>query len=563
MHKPSVCRQEGGTVKTRCAIYTRKSTEEGLEQEFNSLDAQREACAAYILSQRHEGWSELPDIYDDGGYSGGNMDRPALKALLAKVAAGKVDVIVVYKVDRLTRALSDFAKIVDVLDAANSSFVSVTQSFNTTTSMGRLTLNVLLSFAQFEREVTGERIRDKIAASKAKGMFMGGPVPLGYNVVDRKLIVDDDEAATIRMIFTRYLELGSGRALQVELDQRGVRSKRRTYRGGRPYGEQPISRGPLYVILQNRIYVGDMVHKGKAYPGLQDAIIEPELFDRVQAKLASARVERRHGVNAREPSLLAGLMRDEHGRMMSPSHAVKQQRRYRYYVSQVDDARGDLTTAPAWRVGAVEIERIICCALTAEIRGRVDQRIRKGDLDSAVIIRIQDAGKNATAVLDHAPSSEQRALLLTLIRLIDVSTAHLTMKFKLDAIDALLGEHDALKVRVALPPALIRVGKQIRMLLGAEGNSTPADANLVKLLARAFAMRRAILESGSLDRAAAELGYGRDYAIALARISYLAPDIVNAILSGVQPRMMSATPLVKTPRLPFRWEQQCSMFGVA
>ena len=563
MHKPVGRHSEGGTAKIRCAMYTRKSTEEGLEQEFNSLDAQREACAAYILSQRHEGWTELPDIYDDGGYSGGNMDRPALKALLAKVAAGKVDVIVVYKVDRLTRALSDFAKIVDVLDAAGASFVSVTQSFNTTTSMGRLTLNVLLSFAQFEREVTGERIRDKIAASKAKGMFMGGPVPLGYNVVDRKLIIDNAEAATVRMIFTRYLDLGSGRALQVELDQRGVRSKRRVYRGGRPYGEQPISRGPLYVILQNRIYVGDMVHKGKAYPGLQDAIIEPELFDRVQAQLASARVQRRHGVNAREPSLLAGLMRDGHGRMMSPSHAVKQQRRYRYYVSQVDDARGNLTSAPAWRVGAVEIERIISCALSAEIHSRVDARIRKGDLDSAVIIRLQVAGKDATAVLDHAPSSEQRALLLALISRIDVSTTALTIDLKLDAIDALLAVADAFKVRVPLSPALVRIGKQTRMLLEVEGNPTPADANLVKLLARAFSMRKAILESGSLDQAAAELSYGRDYAIALARVSYLAPAIVKAILGGEQPKTMSATPLVKTPRLPYRWEQQCSMFGVA
>ncbi|WP_293945086.1 recombinase family protein [Sphingomonas sp.] len=563
MHKPAGRHGEGGTAKIRCAIYTRKSTEEGLEQEFNSLDAQREACAAYILSQRHEGWTELPDIYDDGGYSGGNMERPALKALLAKVAAGKVDVIVVYKVDRLTRALSDFAKIVDVLDAANASFVSVTQSFNTTTSMGRLTLNVLLSFAQFEREVTGERIRDKIAASKAKGMFMGGPVPLGYNVVDRKLIIDEGEAATVRMIFTRYLDLGSGRALQVELDQRGVRSKRRVYRGGRPYGEQPISRGPLYVILQNRIYVGDMVHKGKAYPGLQDPIIDPQLFDRVQAQLASARVQRRHGVNAREPSLLAGLMRDEHGRMMSPSHAVKQQRRYRYYVSQVDGARGDLAAAPAWRVGAVEIERIICCALTAEIHKRVHERSRKGDLDSEVITRLQNARRGATAVLDDAPGSEQRALLLLLIRRIDVSVAGLTIDWKLDAIDALLAEEDGLKVSVALPPALIRVGKQAKMLLETEGSATPADANLVKLLARAFAVRKAILESSSLDQGAAELGYGRDYAIALTRVSYLAPSIVKSILGGLQPKTLSATPLVRTPRLPYRWEQQCCLFGAA
>ena len=563
MHKPASRLGEGGTAKIRCAIYTRKSTEEGLEQEFNSLDAQREACAAYILSQRHEGWTELPDFYDDGGYSGGNMDRPALKALLAKVAAGRIDVIVVYKVDRLTRALSDFAKIVDVLDAAGASFVSVTQSFNTTTSMGRLTLNVLLSFAQFEREVTGERIRDKIAASKAKGMFMGGPVPLGYNVVDRKLIVDDGEAATIRMIFTRYLELGSGRALQVELDQRGVRSKRRTYRGGRPYGEQPISRGPLYVILQNRIYVGDMVHKGKAYPGLHDPIIDSELFDRVQAQLASARVQRRHGGNAREPSLLAGLMRDEHGRMMSPSHAVKQQRRYRYYVSQMDDARGDRTTAPAWRVGAVEIERIICCALTAEIHKRVHERSRKGDLDSGVIARLRNAAKVATAVLDQAPGSEQRAQLLTLIQRIDVSVAGLTIAFQLNALDPLLAKVEGLNVRVALPHALIRIGKQARMLLETEGSPTPADAGLVKLLARAFAVRKAILDSGSLDEAATQLGYGRDYAIALARVSYLAPSMVNSILSGKQPKALSATNLVRTPRLPYPWKQQCSMLGAA
>ena len=428
---------------------------------------------------------------------------------------------------------------------------------------GWLTLNVLLSFAQFEREVTGERIRDKIAASKAKGMFMGGPVPLGYNVVDRKLIIDEGEAATVRMIFTRYLELGSGRALQVELDQRGVRSKRRTYRCGRPYGEQPISRGPLYAILQNRIYVGDMVHKGTAYPGLQDRIIDQELFDRVQAQLASSRVQRRHGVNAREPSLLAGLMRDEHGRMMSPSHAVKQQRRYRYYVSQVDDARGDLAAAPAWRVGAVEIERIICCALTAEIHKRVHERSRTDNLDSAVIVQLQNAGRDAAAVLDHAPGSEQRALLLALIRRIDVSVAGLTIDFKLDTIDPLLAKKDGLKVRVPLPAALMRVGKQARMLLETEGNPTPADANLVNLLARAFAVRKAILESGSLDEATLKLGYGRDYAIALVRVSYLAPSMVKSILGGVQPKNLSATPLVRTPRLPYRWEQQCAMFGVA
>ena len=563
MGKSTTRQGEARSAKIRCAIYTRKSTEEGLEQEFNSLDAQREACAAYILSQRHEGWSEVSDIYDDGGFSGGNMNRPALKALLAEVATGKVDVIVVYKVDRLTRALSDFAKIVEVLDEAGASFVSVTQSFNTTTSMGRLTLNVLLSFAQFEREVTGERIRDKIAASKAKGMWMGGPVPLGYNVLERKLIINPAEAATVRMIYTRYLELGSGLALQVELDQRGIRSKRRVYRDGRPYGEQPISRGALYVLLQNRIYVGDMVHKGNAYPGLHDAIIDRDLFDQVQAQLELARVQRRNGSNAREPSLLAGLMHDGQGRMMSPTHAAKLQRRYRYYVSQTDDARGAPAVHPAWRVGAVEIERLVCSAVSEKIRQSIHAQSRKGDLDSAAINRLHDAGAAAIAVLDGAVGSQQRALLLLLVRRIDVSAGDLAIDLSLTPLDALLATYDSVTVRQVLPPALIRIGKQARLLLPGDGASTPADANLVKLLARAFAVRKVILESESLESAATRLGYGRDYAVALARVSYLAPDIVKAILDGTQPTKLGSTPLARTPNLPYRWDQQFAMLGFA
>ena len=265
----------------RCAIYTRKSTDEGLEQEFNSLHAQREACAAYILSQRHEGWRELPEPYDNGGFSGGTMDRPGLKQLLADVTAGKVDVIVLYKVDRLTRSLADFARIVEVLDGAGASFVSVTQSFNTTTSMGRLTLNVLLSFAQFEREVTGERIRDKFAASRRKGMWMGGVVPLGYRVVERKLLVDEAEAATVRRIFARYADLGSTAALAAELHEQGVTSKQRSLSDGTSYGGRPFSRGALAHLLQNRVYVGEVTHKGQSYPGEHQAIIVEELWAKV------------------------------------------------------------------------------------------------------------------------------------------------------------------------------------------------------------------------------------------------------------------------------------------
>src|SRR4030088_966343 len=269
------------TPRKRCAIYTRKSSEEGLEQEFNSLHAQREASEAYILSQRHEGWVVVPTAYDDGGFSGGNLERPGLQRLLADVRAGRIDVIVTYKVDRLTRSLADFARLIEIFDAHHVSFVSVTQQFNTTTSMGRLTLNVLLSFAQFEREVTGERIRDKIAASKKKGMWMGGNPPLGYTVRDRKLVVIEREAETVRHIFQRYADLGSVRLLKAELEAQGTVGKRWTSASGKTWGGKPIGRGALYLILQNRLYCGEIVHKDQSYPGEHRAIIDPALWDTV------------------------------------------------------------------------------------------------------------------------------------------------------------------------------------------------------------------------------------------------------------------------------------------
>ena len=273
--------------RVRCAIYTRKSSEEGLEQTFNSLDAQREACRSYIESQRHEGWRALSTTYDDGGFSGGTMDRPALTQLLADVEAGRLDTIVVYKVDRLTRSLADFARIVERLEAAGVSFVSVTQQFSTTSSMGRLTLNVLLSFAQFEREVTGERIRDKIAASKRKGMWMGGQVPLGYDLHDRQLLVNPEEADRVRLIFRLYLELKCVHRLTVELEARGMRSKVRLHQTGRTSGGHAFGRGALYAILKNRLYRGEIAHRDAVYPGQQAAIVSPELWDAAQALLAA------------------------------------------------------------------------------------------------------------------------------------------------------------------------------------------------------------------------------------------------------------------------------------
>ena len=319
----SGARQRG---RVRCAIYTRKSSEEGLEQEFNSLQAQREACEAFINSQRHEGWVCLRTGYDDGGFSGATMDRPALQRLLADIAAGRVDTIVVYKIDRLTRSLADFARIVEILDTKGVSFVSVTQQFNTTTSMGRLTLNVLLSFAQFEREVIGERIRDKIAASKRKGMWMGGVPPLGYRVQHRKLVIIDSEAEIVRSIFRRYAEIGSVQLLKEELDARRIKSKSWTSAAGRVIGGKSFSRGALYLMLQNRTYRGEIVHKDQSHPGEHPPVIDQPLWDAVQAQLAGNSGERNVGTRTRPSSLLTGLLFDRDGNRMTPSHAVKRAR---------------------------------------------------------------------------------------------------------------------------------------------------------------------------------------------------------------------------------------------
>jgi len=310
--------------KLRCAIYTRKSSEEGLEQEFNSLHAQREACEAYIASQRSEGWVLVRDQYDDGGISGGTLERPGLKRLLADVEDGLVDVVVVYKIDRLSRSLMDFSKLVEVFDRNGVTFVSVTQSFNTTTSMGRLTLNILLSFAQFEREVTAERIRDKVRASRMKGMWMGGVPPLGYEVKDRKLIVKEADAANIRWIFARFVEIGSGTELARELAARSIR----TSRGNR------IDKKYLYRLLNNRAYIGEAVHKGDSYPGEHDAIIDRSVWDKVHAILTESPRKRAARTRADTPALLKGLLYGPDGAAFSPTHTRKGGKLYRYYVSQ-------------------------------------------------------------------------------------------------------------------------------------------------------------------------------------------------------------------------------------
>jgi site-specific DNA recombinase len=394
MPRRSAASAKTGRQRVHCAIYTRKSTEEGLEQDFNSLDAQREACEAFIASQKHEGWVALPTYYDDGGYSGGTLERPALQRLLDDIRGSKVDVVVVYKIDRLTRSLLDFAKIVEVFDAHGVSFVSVTQAFNTATSMGRLTLNVLLSFAQFEREVTGERIRDKIAASKKKGMWMGGYPPLGYDLKDRKLVVNEAEAETVRYTFRRYQELGSVRLLKEHLDATGIVSKNRTAPDGRPYGGKPMARGALCHMLQNRIYRGEIVHKTQAYPGEHTPIIDEDLWLGVQKTLATNRVDRGAGKGNHHLSLLAGLIYDAHGEPMTASHAVKKDVRYRYYISKTFVTGNAPGAKRGQRIPAAHIESLV----TSRIRAWLADPV-------AVLNAVQCRGPEAVAqkrLLDEA-----------------------------------------------------------------------------------------------------------------------------------------------------------------
>ena len=352
------------TLKRRCAVYPRKSTDEGLDQEYNSLEAQRDAALAFVASQRHEGWIAIDNGYDDGGFSGGNMNRPALKRLLVDIEDGGIDVVVVYKIDRLSRSLGDFAKIVDLFDAHGVTFVSVTQQFNTTTSMGRLTLNILLSFAQFEREVTGERIRDKLAASKAKGMWMGGVPPLGYDVKDRKLVINESEADLVRDIFTRYAEHGSAAQLVRELKIEGRTTKSWITQTGRHRPGRTIDQQYLFSMLRNRLYLGEISNRGQSYPGQHQAIINREVWDAVHAVIdrrkRGPRVQ--HTLN---PALLSGLLYAPDGQRMIPSHTTKKGgRRYRYYVPYLYKRQNAGASARSGETGigslpAAEIENAV------------------------------------------------------------------------------------------------------------------------------------------------------------------------------------------------------------
>jgi len=529
--------------RKRCAVYTRKSTEEGLEQSFNSLDAQREACCAYIMSQAHEGWDLVPEHYDDGGWSGGSMDRPALRQLLADVEAGKIDVIVVYKVDRLTRALTDFARIVDILDKGGASFVSVTQAFNTTTSMGRLTLNVLLSFAQFEREVTGERIRDKVAASKRKGMWMGGPVPIGYRLDNRKLVVDNQEAATVRLIFERYVALRSIAALVDELHGRRVRTKQRTYKDGRIIGGIAFTKGPLAQLLKNPIYLGKVRHRDVLYDGEHAAIIDEVLWEQAQTIARDNGRDHKLGRKARNPSMLAGLITDPEGRPMTPSHTRKEGRQYRYYISRVAPGEGRQS---AWRVPAGEIERIVMGAVVASLRDHV---VTEGSVAEIVVTDVF----RRTALAEELASrsvAEQRAVLFDMNAAIQLNEKSITL-----SIGSSENRH------IAIPARLVRRGYDVRLALPPGGESRgDADPVLLRLVAHARAAQ-GMVESGVPHPSVAH--YGKRHFWQLLRIAWLAPDILAAIIEGRQPPQLTGRKLLRATNIPLDWAGQRRILGFA
>jgi site-specific DNA recombinase len=538
------------------------------------LEAQREACHAYIASQKHEHWRAINTHYDDGGYSGGSMDRPALRQLLADIDAGKVDTVVVYKVDRLTRSLADFAKIIERFDARQVSFVSVTQQFNTTTSMGRLTLNVLLSFAQFEREVTGERIRDKIAASKRKGMWMGGTLPVGYKVCDRKLVVDAQEAAQVKKVFELYFELGSVARLKDRLDREGLRSKMRRSQAGQKSGGRDYSRGALYCLLQNPVYVGKVRHRDAIYAGEHEGIIPEPLWDKVQERLRANCKTRRTGSNAKSPSLLVGLLFDPDGHRFTPFHADKRGKRYRYYVSQGKIHGRPAGSSSPTRLPARDIEEIVCGRIQSLLRSPEEllQATGAQSSDAAACKSFITAGKQLAKTWPSKSMSEQREFLCDVMGRIVVHETRLELAVIQPALRrVLLGEKLAASGKstqetftISIDARVKRCGWEIRLVVPT-GTGTQMPTRpvlpLIKAVARAhrwpekiargeFQSRHSVAQFAKVDQR---------YAGRILQFAFLAPDIVEAILEGRQPADLTVQRLLRG--FPLGWAEQRRRLG--
>jgi site-specific DNA recombinase len=534
----------------RCGIYSRKSSDHNLDLAFTSLDAQRDACEAYIKSQADEGWRVIPARYDDGAFSGASLDRPALQRLLADVRAGMIDIVLVYKVDRLTRSLADFAKLIELFEAHNVSFVSVTQSFNTRSSMGRLTLNVLLSFAQFERELIGERVRDKISASKRKGIWVGGPVPLGYAAVDKKIVVVPTEAAAVRTIFARYLELGSVRVLAEDLDRRGIHSKPRRLSDGRITGGGRFGVGALAHLLQNRFYIAEVVYRGEIYRGEHEPILDSALFVAVQGKLAAQAVARRCQLRG-SPALLTGRIFDERGTRMSPSHTNKGGVRYAYYVSSAVLRSKPQAPASVIRIPAAELEALAVTALRSHLnasgagqnlpdsdRDLVERHVERVTLArNEIKVRLREIGEDAPGdLVTHGSASNVSGCPSS-----DVKTIAIPWTSPMPA--------------------------RVRGILHVPAHNTPIKPDRREALLIAIAKARTWMEDlmqGRVVRFAAiarREGKDERHIRLLAPLAFLSPRIVSAILNGTAPAGLTVTKLARA--LPYSWTEQERQVGIS
>ncbi len=552
-----------------CAIYTRKSSEEGLEQDFNSLHAQREACEAYVLSQKSLGWIPIPNAYDDGGFSGGNVARPALKRLIADIEAGLVKVIVVYKVDRLTRSLADFAKLVELFDAMGVSFVSVTQQFNTTTSMGRLTLNVLLSFAQFEREVTGERIRDKIAASKRKGMWMGGVPSVGYRANGRTLEPVEPYATRVREIYAMYLKLNCIRRLSEEVQAKGWLTPERENKRIGFGGNKAFSRGHLHRILSNPIYAGMVHHKGENHPGQHTAIINLELWTAVQTRLESNRQGHKTQSHAQNPSPLSGKVFDETGRRLIPSHTTKGKKRYRYYVTPADDP-GDPIRLPAEEIELVVINAI---ANWAGNDKQVLDTVGWGDAQHAAHLLKQAKRlrlalqKGANAAEAVSAKSERTLALRSCVNRIELAPK--CVRITLDLIGCGLQEAGAGQgeATIEVQTERKRSGMAVRLVISdgspAQLQQREPDPGLVALMAKGRTLLKKLTFDGqSIETLAEQEKLSARYVSRVINVALLAPDIVQAIERGDHPTELNATQLITSVPFPMDWAEQRKMLGM-
>jgi len=557
--------EQPNSSSRRCGIYTRKSSEEGLDQNFNSLHAQRDACESFIKSQAGEGWRLVKTAYDDGGISGGTMERPGLQRLLADIRDKLVDVVVVYKVDRLTRSLADFAKMVEVFDRHGVSFVAVTQQFNTTTSMGRLTLNVLLSFAQFEREVTGERIRDKIAASKQKGIWMGGTVPLGYDWCERRLVVNEAEAATVRHIFERYLELRSVRLLQEELTRDGVVSKIRVSSKGNRSGGQPFGRGALYELLANPIYLGEIRHRKARHPGQHLAIVDRAVWDKVQERLRTQAAHHRTIDRGALSSPLAGKLFEESGEPLYSCGANRSARRYRYYVSRKVIRGSAEKTKNGWRLPALEFERAVAGA----------SRRMLGDRP-AIAATLQDAGvpiSDLQSALDAAERTSNQLgqdagvadNLRNLIDRVQLESDGIRVSLNLkrliaETIDS--RESASLTMTSFIPIEMQRRGVEIRLVIEGESPRAPRpDPALLKAIARGHRWFKELASgrAASVREIAKREGVYDSYVKRLIPLALLAPEIVQSVCDGSHPATLTAEALKRNAPLPLEWTKQCQI----